>query len=149
MNQPRQQGEIHRADPAYRRQLWTWFALSLVAGVIVLFALDRWLDALRAGMAADHGRSFGLWVQRLIAGVCGVFAFAAVFFGAWLRRLASATQRERRWPPVAMRTSADVRVRYLTSADALVAQLRAGSVALFVVAAGLVAWAAWLLRSGG
>ena len=149
MNQPRQEGEIHRADPAYRRQMWAWFAFTVVAGAVALFALDRWLDALRAGMAADQGQDFGLWLHRLIAGLCVAFALAAVGFGAWLRRLATATQRERRWPPSAMRTSSDVRVRYLTSADALVAQFRAGSMALFVVAALLVAWAAWLLKSGG
>ena len=149
MSQPRQEGEIHRADPAYRRQMWAWFAFTVVAGAIVLFALDRWLDALRAGMAADQGLNFGLWLHRLIAGLCVAFAVAAVAFGAWLRRVAQATQRERRWPPSTMRTSSDVRVRYLTSADALVAQFRGGSVVLFVLAAGLVAWSAWLLRSGG
>ena len=149
MNQPRQEGEIHRADPAYRRQVWAWFAFTVVAGALVLFALDRWLDALRAGMAADQGRDFGETLHRLIAGLCALFAIAAVAFGAWLRRLAAATHRDRRWPPSAMRTSSDIRVRYLTSADALVAQFRAGSVALFVLAVLLLAWAAWLVKSGG
>ena len=149
MNQPRQEGEIHRADPAYRRQVWTWFAFTVVAGVVVLFALDRWLDALRAGIAADQGQDFGMRLQRLIAGLCALFAIAAIAFGTWLRRLATATQRERRWPPSAMRTSSDIRVRYLTSADVLVAQFRAGSVALFALAVLLLAWATWLVTSGG
>lgn len=149
MSQPRQEGEIHRADPAYRRQMWAWFAFTVVAGALVLFALDRWLDTLRAGMAADQGRDFALWLHRLFAGLCVLFAIAAVAFGTWLRRLAAATQRERRWPPSTMRTSSDVRVRYLTSADALVGQFRGGSVALFALATCLVAWAAWLVMSGG
>jgi len=149
MNQPRQEGEIHRADPAYRRQMWAWFGFTVVAGALVLFALQYWLDGLRADMGADDGRAFGMWLHRLIAGLCVAFAVAAIIFGAWLRRLAEATRRDRRWPPNAMRTSSDVRVRYLTSADALVSQFRTGSVVLFVFAALFLAWAAWLVLSGG
>lgn len=149
MNQPRQEGEIHRADPAYRRRMWAWLAFIVVAGALALFALQLWLGTLRAGMAADGGQAFGLWVHRLLAGLCVVIAIAAIAFGAWLRRLAEATRRDRRWPPNAMRTSSDVRVRYLTSADSLVTQFRAGSVVLFVAAAMFLAWAAWLVRSGG
>ncbi|MGH8030054.1 MAG: hypothetical protein ACREO3_08980, partial [Arenimonas sp.] len=104
MSQPRQEGEIHRADPAYRRQMLVWFAFTVVVGSLALFALDRWLDSLRAGITTDQGYAFGVWVHRLIAGLCVAFAAAAVTFGVWLRRLASATQRERRWPPSAMRT---------------------------------------------
>jgi hypothetical protein len=148
MSQPRQEGEIHRADPAYKRQMWAWFAFTVVAGAVVLFALDRWLDALRAGMAADQGVTFGLWLQRITAGLCVMFAVAAAVFGLWLRRLAEATRRERRWPPSSMRTSSDIRVRYLTSADALVLQFRVGAAILFVLATLLLAWAAWLALFG-
>jgi hypothetical protein len=149
MNQPRQEGEIHRADPAYRRLMGTWLAIIVVVGGLALFALQYWLATLRAGMAADGGQAFELWLHRLLAGLCVLIALAAIAFGAWLRRLGDATRRDRRWPPVAMRTSSDVRVRYLTSADALVTQFRAGSIALFVAAAGLLAWAAWLVKTGG
>jgi sterol desaturase/sphingolipid hydroxylase (fatty acid hydroxylase superfamily) len=100
-------------------------------------------------MGADGGQAFALSLHRLLAGVCVLIAIAAIVFGTWLRRLAEATRRDRRWPPSTMRTSSDVRVRYLTSADALVTQFRAGSVALFVVAAMLLAWAAWMVRSSG
>ena len=148
MNQPRQQGEIHRADPAYKRQMWAWFAFTVVAGAVVLFALDRWLGTLRAGMAVDQGVAFALWLQRLIAGLCVLFAVVAVIFGVWLRQLATATHNERRWPPSTLRTSSDIRVRYLTSADALVQQFRAGALVLFALAAALLAWAAWLLFAG-
>jgi hypothetical protein len=147
MNQPRQEGEIHRADPAYRRQMWTWFALTVVAGAIALFALDRWLDGLREGMAVDQGVRFEQGLHRLLAGVCLLFAAAATGFGLWLRRIAEATRRDRRWPPAAMRTSQDVRIRYLTSADALVLQFRMGAFALFALAVGLAGWAAWLLST--
>jgi hypothetical protein len=47
-----------------------------------------------------------------------------------------------------MRTSSDIRVRYLTSVDSLVNQFRAGAIALFVLAALLVVWAGWLLLGG-
>ena len=124
--------------------MWGWFFFTLAAGAIVLFALDRWLDALRAGAAGDQGYALSLWLQRLTSGLCVVFAIAALAFGVWLRRLATATQRDRRWPPTAMRTSSDIRVRYLTSADALVTQFRAGATILFVLAALLLAWGAWL-----
>jgi hypothetical protein len=149
MNQPRQEGEIHRADPAYRRRMWAWFAFSVVAGAIALFALQYWLGTLRAGMGADNGQAFSMWLHRLLAGLCVMIAVAAIAFGAWLRRLGEATRRDRRWPPLAMRTSSDVRVRYLTSADALVTQFRTGSVVLFVLAALFLAWAAWLVKTGG
>jgi hypothetical protein len=43
-----------------------------------------------------------------------------------------------------MRTSADVRIRYLTSADSLVTQLKAGAFGLTLLAVALVSWAAWL-----
>ena len=43
-----------------------------------------------------------------------------------------------------MRTSADVRIRYLTSADSLVTQLKATAIALGVLALLLCAWAVWL-----
>ena len=46
-----------------------------------------------------------------------------------------------------MRTSADVRIRYLTSADTLVGQLKGTAVALAMLALGLCVWAAWLLWS--
>jgi hypothetical protein len=149
MNPPRQEGEIHRADPAYRRWMWGCFTFAVVAGALALVALQYWLGTLRAGMAADGGQAFDLWLHRLLAGLCVLIALAAIGFGAWLRRIAEATRRDRRWPPNTMRTSADVRVRYLTSADALVTQFRGGSIALFVMAAMLLAWAAWLVRSGG
>jgi hypothetical protein len=148
MNQPRQEGEIHRADPALKRQMRVWLAVTAIAGVVLLYALDRWLDSLRTNSGADQGYHLYLWLQRLTAGVCVLFATMAVAFGVWLRRLAGVTSRERRWPPSAMRTSSDIRVRYLTSVDALVNQFRAGAVVLFVLAAVLVAWAAWLVMGG-
>jgi hypothetical protein len=149
MNQPRQEGEIHRADPAYRRQMWAWFAFAVVVGAIALFALQYWLAAMRASSGADGGLAFGHWLHRLLAVLCALVGIAAVALGAWLRRVAEATRRDRRWPPNAMRTSSDVRVRYLTAADALVTQFRVAGLVLFVAAAGFLAWAVWLLRSGG
>jgi hypothetical protein len=145
MNQPRQEGEFHRADPAYRRQMWGWFVFSVVAGALALYALNRWLGGLRTGLSSDQGITLDLWLHRLLAGLCLLFAGVAAAFSLWLARIARATQRERRWPPSTMRTSQDVRIRYLTSADALVAQFRVGAWALGVLALGLAAWAAWLL----
>jgi hypothetical protein len=144
MNQPRQEGEIHRADPAYRRQMWIWFAFTVVGGVIALFALNRWLGALRSGMGVDEGFALDVWLHRLLAGLCLLLAAVAAAFATWLFRIAQATRRDRRWPPSTMRTSQDVRIRYLTSADALVAQFRAGAFALGALALGLAGWSVWL-----
>ena len=47
-----------------------------------------------------------------------------------------------------MRTSADVRIRYLTSADTLVTQLKAAALALGILALALCAWAIWLFLAG-
>ena len=142
MDQPNT-GEIHRADPGYRRMMWRWFAVAVVGGVVALVSLNLWMESMRG--SAD----FFAWLQRVLAGVCLLFAALAAASGLWLRGLAAATARDRRWPPTAMRTSQDVRVRYLTSADALVAQFRAGAWGLFAAAAALAAWAAWLLLQAG
>jgi hypothetical protein len=144
MNESRPQGEFHRADPAYRRQMIGWLGFTVAAGAIALFALNRWLHALQSGMAVDAGLALETWLHRLLAGLCLLLAAAAAAFGLWLRRIAAATRQERRWPPSAMRTSQDVRIRYLTSADALVSQLNAGGTALLALAAALVAWGGWL-----
>jgi len=145
MNQSRPQGEYHRADPAYRRQMIGWLAFTVAAGAVTLYALNRWLHALQSGMGMDAGVTLETWLHRLLGGTCLLLAAAAAAFGLWLRRVAAQTQRERRWPPSGMRTSQDVRIRYLTSADALVAQLNAGGAALLLLAAVLVAWGGWLL----
>jgi hypothetical protein len=138
MGQP-SPGEIHKADPAYRRLMWRWFAVGIVGGVIALVSLEFWMEGMRASA------SFHAWLQRVFAGVCLLFAALAAGSGTWLRAIAAATARDRRWPPAAMRTSQDVRVRYLTSADALVSQFRAGAFGLFAAAAALSIWAAWIL----
>jgi hypothetical protein len=74
-----------------------------------------------------------------------VLAAAGGAFAIWIYRMAKQTRLERRWPPAQMRTTQDVRIRYLTSADALVSQLMAVAVALAVFTVAITAWAAWLL----
>ena len=147
MAQPGNNGEFHRADPAYRRQMQVWLGITVVLGALLLVGLQWWLR--RISVNADTGDlySYQTWLHRLLAGLCLVLAVSAAVFAAWLHRTARATAQERRWPPTAMRTSADVRVRYLTSADALVAQLRGASIALALVAAFLAAWAIYLFRT--
>jgi hypothetical protein len=46
-----------------------------------------------------------------------------------------------------MRTSADVRIRYLTSADTMVVQMKAGAFGLGLAALGLLGYGAWLMRA--
>lgn len=137
-------GELHRADPAYRRQMQVWLAFTVVLGVLLLVGLQWWLGKISANAATGDLYSYQAWLHRLLAGLCLVLGAAAVGFAQWLYRMALASSVERRWPPSSMRTSADLRIRYLTSADSLVTQLKATAIALAVLALLLCAWAIWL-----
>ena len=124
-----------------------WLAVTCVVGVLALVGLHLWLR--RLGAAAAHGdiSTYQAWLNRLLAGLCLLLAATAAGFGQWLYRMARDSKRERRWPPASMRTSADVRIRYLTSADSLVVQLKAAALALAALAVMLAAWGVWLLKS--
>ena len=141
-------GEFHRADPEYRRQVQVFLALTLVLGIVALVALQFWLRNLGANARFGDLGNYEAWLHRLLAGVCVVLGTAAAGFAFWLFRMAQATGAERRWPPSSMRTSADVRIRYLTSADTLVTQLKASALALAALATVLSGWAIWLLLHG-
>ena len=138
------QGEFHRADPAYRRQMQVALLLTVLVGAAALVALQWWLARLGAHAGSGDLTNYETWLHRLLAGLCVVLAAASAGFEQWLYRTARATAQERRWPPATMRTSSDVRIRWLTSADSLVTQLRGGAFALFALAATLAGWAAWL-----
>lgn len=144
MAQPGNNGEFHRADPAYRRQMQVWLAITVVLGVVMLVGLQWWLRKLSASAGMGDLYFYQAWLYRLLAGLCLVLGAASAGFAQWLYRMALASRAERRWPPNSMRTSADVRIRYLTSADSLVTQLKATAIALGVLALALCAWAAWL-----
>jgi len=140
----RNNGEFHRADPAYRRQMQVFLAITVVVGLLALLGLRAWLQRLGAGAQLGDLGSYQAWLHRLLGGLCLMLAAAAGGFSFWLRRMAQASRSERRWPPSSMRTSADVRIRYLTSADSLVGQIQAASLALGLLALALAAWGLWL-----
>lgn len=137
-------GEYHRADPVYRRQMQVFLAVTVVVGLAALAVLHYWLAGLGDKLAAGDLFGYETWLHRLLGGLCLLLAATAGGFAQWLYRMASATKGERRWPPSSMRTSADVRIRYLTSADSLVAQLKFGALGLGLLAVALTAWALWL-----
>jgi hypothetical protein len=145
MSEQRHNGEYHRADPAYRRQMQIFLALTIMVGVVALVALQLWLRKLALTAGQGDLLSYQAWLNRLLAGLCLLLGAAAAGFSQWMYRIASASKAERRWPPSSMRTSADVRIRYLTSADSLVAQLRGTALVLGLLALGLCAWAVRLL----
>lgn len=145
MSEQGQNGEYHRADPAYRRQMLVVLALTTVVGIAALAALHLWLRKLGATASGGDLFAYATWLNRLLGGLCLVLGATAAGFALWMHRIAMASKAERRWPPSSMRTSADVRIRYLTSADSFVAQLRAGAFAVGLIAALLVAGAIWLL----
>jgi hypothetical protein len=141
-------GEFHRADPAYRRQMQVFLAITVVAGALAVVGLQFWLRKLGADAQAGDLGTYQLWLHRLLGALCLLLGTAAAVFALWLRRMALDSRKERRWPPSNMRTSADVRIRYLTSADTLVTQLLGAAMALGVLALALVGWAIWLVASG-
>ena len=140
----RDNGEYHRADPAYRRRMQRLLAITVALGLAVLAALHYWLGRLGALIAAGDLFGYERSLHQVLGATCILLGFAAAAFALWLFRLANATRAERRWPPSNMRTSSDVRIRYLTSADSLVVQMKAGAFGLALLAAALCAWAVWL-----
>ena len=121
-----------------------WLLVATVLLAIAGFAgLQMWL-------ARPHGDPDAQQhaLAHALGTLCLVLALAGAVFALWLFRLASATNAERRWPPASMRTSSDVKIRYLTSADALVTQMKGGAIALALLSIALAGWGAWLLRGG-
>lgn len=147
MSEQRNNGEFHRADPVYRRQMLVFLALTVVVGVLGLVALQWWLRKLGASATAGDLTVYQSWLNRLLAGLCLLLGVSAAGFAQWLYRMGNASKQERRWPPSSMRTSSDVRIRYLTSADSLVTQIQATAAALSVLALVLGVWAIWLFRT--
>jgi len=138
-------GEFHRADPAWRRRMQLLLAFCIVAGVGALLLLWYWLSGLATSGAAESPGGFDRPLQQALAGVCIGLGLASAAFSWWLFHLASATHAEKRWPPASMRTSSDMRIRYLSSADRLVSQMKAGAFGLALLGAGLIGWGSWLL----
>ena len=142
MTDHRNSGEYHKADPGFRRRMQAVLAALVVAGIGLLAFLQWWQARIARGGVDGMLRSLhsGLGIACILLGL------VAAAFAAWLFRLAAATRAERRWPPSNMRTSADVRIRYLTSADSLVVQMKAGAFALGFAALALLGYGVWLLR---
>ena len=145
MSQTSENGQIHRADPVYRRTMQVWLAVCVVGGALALAALNVWLGRLNATLLNANIDAYQLWMNRLLAGLCLLLGIAMAVFGLWLHRAAGQSRLERRWPPNGMKTSNDVRIRYLTSADTFLLQLQATAWVLWLVALVLLAWAGWLL----
>jgi hypothetical protein len=143
MKDHRNSGEYHKADPGWRRRMQVLLVVLVLAGIGLLGFLQWWQARIaRTGPEGMvHSLHTGLGV------LCVLLGLAAAAFCVWLFRLAVATRAERRWPPSSMRTSADVRIRYLTSADSLVVQMKAGAFGLGVIALVLLGYGAWLVRA--
>ena len=122
-----------------------WLAACVVAGAVLLVILNVWLNRLYSTLARADIYAYQLWMDRLLAGLCLMLGIGMAVFGMWLHGLARQTRLERRWPPSTLKTSTDVRIRYLTSADALVQQMLAAAWVLWLLAAAMSAWAGWLL----
>jgi hypothetical protein len=104
MGEQDRQGEIHRADPAYRRQMQAVLAATVVLGVAGIIGLEWLLHRVASQGGASAFLAYEAWLNRLLAGLCLLLAVAAGAFALWLHGLARATAAERRWPPASMRT---------------------------------------------
>lgn len=145
-DQIRQDPMMHKADPAYRRTMLVWLLVSTVVGACLLLGLHVWLRHLESTVGRTDVDLYYHWLSRTLAGVALMFAAAAFAAGIRLRQLAAASLRDRRWPPLDFRSGSDIRIRYLTSADAFIGNLQLGAYALFALAAALALWAAWLAQ---
>jgi magnesium-transporting ATPase (P-type) len=145
LTEQRHKGEFHRADPAWRRTVIVLLLVTAALGIGALVGLQYWLAGIQAKSGGDPV-AYQHALTHALAILCFVLAVVALVFAVWTWRLAVATRADRRWPPSSMRTSSDVRIRYLTSADALVSQMKVGAFALVLVALALAAWGFWLLR---
>jgi len=147
LKEQRNNSEYHRADPGRRRHVQWLLAATVLVAIAALIGLQAWLSRLIA-TTGSGSPAFEHALSHALGMLCIVLAAVAAAFAPWLLRLAAATRADRRWPPSSMRTSSDVKIRYLTSADALVAQMRGGALALVLLALGLAGWGVWLLRVG-
>ena len=138
-------GEIHRADPAYRRQMLAWLAVTVLAGAIGLFALYGWLAELHAHAIGDDPFRVERWLRRLIAGFSLLLAAASGGFGVWLWRVAQQARQQKRWPPLGLRTTRDVPVRYLTAAEAHARSIELAVWMLAMFGVAMVFWGLWIL----
>jgi hypothetical protein len=147
MKDQRSSAEYHKADPAYRRRMLIVLVATLVLGAIGLVYLHLWLERMGARMSQGDLFGFEHSLHQVLGVLCILLGLAGATFAVWLFRLAAATHAERRWPPSHMRTSADVRIRYLTSADSLVSQMKGGAIGLTLIVLCLLAWGGWLLAT--
>jgi hypothetical protein len=147
MTEQRSNGEFHRADPAHRRKMQILLAVVVVLGLAALVAANLWLMHAGRHLTTVDQFVFRSALHTMVAVPSLLLGLSGAFVAAWLFRLARDTFAERRWPPSGTRTSADVRIRYLTAADSMAVQVRAGAIVMAVVSTGLLAFFAWLLWS--
>lgn len=136
--------EIHRADPALRRQLLWVLAILLVTGGAGLWALQQWLDALFQTLGQHNPGHLHTWLTRLVGGAALLVGSALAAGALWLYRLADDTRQQQRWPPSSLRVTQDLPVRRATEALAYAQQLRVSAIALGLMGACVLLWALWI-----
>ncbi len=148
MTEQRHDGEFHKADPVYRRRTQVWLLVVALLGVGAVAALHWWLSLLDARFGAGNLGGHIRALHQALGALCVAFGLVAAALAIWLFRIAAATRAERRWPPASMRTSLDVRIRYLTAADSMATRMKGAAAALLLLALGAFAWGARLWLSG-
>jgi hypothetical protein len=128
------ESELHRADPRLR-QLARWLpALILVAALLGLWWLDRWLGSLD-GQVSFEGLLLGF------LGLAAVIATAGLTLAWTLWNAASRIVSEDRYPTADMRTLRDVPLRRGQAARTIASRLRAAAVLAALLGIGILVWA--------
>ncbi|HEX5755744.1 MAG TPA: hypothetical protein VFY12_05270 [Arenimonas sp.] len=136
--------EVHRADPALRRQMLVWLAVCVIVGGAGLWGLQAWLDELARTVGNEQPAMLETWLRRMLAGASLLVASGCGGLALWLHNLSESTETERRWPPVALRTSQDIPVKRDAAALAMARQFRLSAVLLGLFTVAVLLWTLWL-----
>ena len=139
---PGVEGEMHGADPAFRRRMFVLLAACLLGAVLVVLLLPGWLDELR-----QHGSDSGGLDELLRIGFTAValVMIAPMLLLARLSlRWAGQIRQADSFPTRDMKTTRDVPVRHGKDALRVARWHTAGAIALLWLSVALMAWVAWI-----
>lgn len=136
--------EVHRADPALRRQMIGWLMACIILGGAGLWGLQAWLDELARTLGSEQPAMLETWLRRMLAGASLLVASGCGGLALWLHNLAESTASERRWPPAGLRTSQDIPVKRDAAAMDMARQFRLAAMLLGLFTVAVLLWALWL-----
>lgn len=137
--------DIHYADKGYRRRcIWAMAGVILLSAAL-LWELDGWLRGMASQLSHTDPETAKGWLRALFVALAVGLAIPAAALGASLRRLASASRLQGRFPPREFKTLRDVRILRDGPALQWARRVEAFSLAVFALAGALVVWALWAI----